>query len=660
MSPMLATALVIALAISPAAAQTCSETATVEVSCPFSVGDELAKAHKTGTYNTCPKESMYWEHNPAVYGGYKGCVSESGFTPCGQNGFGSDSKDVEWKRPFEFKDGACKSTGFTMQDEYLWILWGHPQDTIELQKRSKSVPVINFPLTRMPYPSYAWGGHGDDAADMAATAHDFLAFIGAFTAEELKKWSHYPTEGAEQSMVVMFAAKALEIARTSCNRAIYVFVEAPCYGYSNSRAAQLVNDQSGSFLTVDSKYNLTCPTINTTTPDGKVTVSPHPVSISSVGWLPGTPYPKKASAYVDDDDKALEFDIKSADYRSPFFESLVFPENPTGARKTTQHPSHERRVCDGVYLYPTYFGQEGFKIPAEKVPDCSYWSFSITKIYSAAVRAGTVMYRPGDSNAQAAIYTIVSKISGISEGIHSEWSWYGQIQIWKFIMSKPLSDPTNWVTAYSGLMEEKWNAINDGFKDCPVVKLLNYKTTAYSFWQYKAPYDGRKSSTPSFFQHVMHIQTTSYSWGFRGSQASDYYGAGATNNDFQRMHLYRDIDVYKEVQRRASIVCKDPDAKISGGISINSYKAILDCMKADDTKSVSDCAGSKKRRSLLGFESDEHVAYHQKLHDDHVAHEGAIAACEAEGEITTDCLFTKIGAHQPKVAQHAPNAIGAL
>jgi hypothetical protein len=37
---------------------------------------------------------------------------------------------------------------------------------------------------------------------------------------------------------------------------------------------------------------------------------------------------------------------------------MVFPENPTGTLKVAQLPNADRRVCDGVYLYPMYFGPE--------------------------------------------------------------------------------------------------------------------------------------------------------------------------------------------------------------------------------------------------------------------------------------------------------------
>lgn len=56
-----------------------------------------------------------------------------------------------------------------------------------------------------------------------------LEYIGAWTYEEVEDWDVTITEGAEQGMVQLRAAKTLEIAQTTCNRNIYVFVQAPAY-----------------------------------------------------------------------------------------------------------------------------------------------------------------------------------------------------------------------------------------------------------------------------------------------------------------------------------------------------------------------------------------------------------------------------------------------
>jgi hypothetical protein len=57
---------------------------------------------------------------------------------------------------------------------------------------------------------------------------------------------------------------------------------------------------------------------------------------------------------------------------------------------------------------------------------------------------------------------------------------------------------------------------------------------------------------------VLGIISTTYSWGFRGADPSTYDGEGVGTCDFVRMQMYRDINVYMEVARRAKLVCADP------------------------------------------------------------------------------------------------------
>ena len=99
--------------------------------------------------------------------------------------------------------------------------------------------------------------------------------------------------------------------------------------------------------------------------------------------------------------------------------------------------------------------------------------------------------------------------------------------------------------AYAKLQDEKSQFLVDGFKDCPVTEYLNPKTTAYSFYRYKQGYNTRASDTPNWWLHTLNIASLDYNWGFRGANPDDYYGGGQTKYDFQRLHLYRDIGVYK-------------------------------------------------------------------------------------------------------------------
>ena len=144
----------------------------------------------------------------------------------------------------------------------------------------------------------------------------------------------------------------------------------------------------------------------------------------------------------------------------------VFPENPSGTIKVPQNPDPSRRVCDGVYNWPMYYGMEGWKIPLDKRPDCLTWAFSVTKAYSATVRAGFSISNDA-LDTGGALREISGSQMGMKDGLYSEWSWFGQMQIQQMIMAKPLDDTTSWVGAYTEIMKEKWDALIPAFKDCP-------------------------------------------------------------------------------------------------------------------------------------------------------------------------------------------------
>lgn len=607
-----------------ASAQSCDSVMTIETA---GMAEPIINAEmKTGKSDPCPAETMYWEHPPSVYGGYKGCVGENGLVPCANNGFEGMSAATSRNKKYTFDEatGKCVDTGKTIADEKLWILWGHPMDKKELVARTGQEPVVTFPLARQPYPSYfADGGHGDDAADLGPKLKEFQEYLGAFTKDELTKFEVMPTEGAEQGMIGLFAYMALKIAMTTCNRDIYHFVESPNYGYDNGESARLVN-------MFGSKFALGCP--NETSPEVRNTPfrkfqkgDVKPVTITTVGWAPGQPLPVRMGG------DGKNYTVDSTSPQSPWFESLVFPENPTGTIKKVKVPDAGRRVCDGVYLYPTYFGHPDasgvptYKIPAADKPDCDAWAFSITKIYSAAVRGGTVMIKNDGSdymvqkiengeivmkpaNAKYPTYSLYAaseifkeQVTKMRNGLYSEWMWWGQIQIMDIVMEKPLSDPTSWVTAYSALMKEKWEAIIDGFKDCPVVELTNGHKGAYGFFKFLPPYIGGLGNTGghAWFDKVLGVSTTSYNWGWRsGSDPAAYYGEGYTFMDFQRMQLYRDLSVYKEVGRRAKIVCSG--GKLPGLNSTDEWMAELD-------------AKSGSRRALV-------EAHKEMAEDVHKAH----------------------------------------
>lgn len=239
--------------------------------------------------------------------------------------------------------------------------------------------------------------------------------------------------------------------------------------------------------------------------------------------------------------------------------------------KTPQLPAN-RRVCDGVYVWPMYFGMRDFVIPMDEMPDCDGWSYAITKGYSASVRAGFITYKKSAEEFAEHVSSIVSPFHSLSYGSVSQWTWEGQMQIQEMMMSRPVDDPTSWVGAYSEIMKEKWELITEGFADCPVVELTNSMAGAYAFFVYKDPYLGLQSGTyTSFFMDVLGIRATTYSWGFRGADPSTYYGEGISTTDFTRMQLYRDVGVYHEVARRAKIICSDTSASVGDFLSVDDW-----------------------------------------------------------------------------------------
>jgi hypothetical protein len=349
---------------------------------------EVMQLYKSGQYEECPAETTWWTHHAnvdrprtkilcrfspthcsmcaQVYGGHEGCVGEAGYLPCEQDGFGGISATDKFYL-YNTSTGECTATGKTMSTRAFWVLWGYPQDKYELTKRTGLNPVVTFPFNRGPYPSMAESGgdHGDDAIDARATAKDLLVYLGAFSVEELKTWSVSFTEGAEQGHIQNIAAAALIMARTTCNRDISILVEAPAYGYDLTTAAALAT-AAGGFLDCSALY----PELQ------------EEITLNYIGWMPGSAFPTATGA------DGLAYAADSADPNSPWLETMVFPENPSGTIKVPQNPDPSRRVCDGVYNWPMYYGMEGWKIPLDKRPDCLTWAFSVTKAYSATVRAG--------------------------------------------------------------------------------------------------------------------------------------------------------------------------------------------------------------------------------------------------------------------------------
>jgi hypothetical protein len=595
-----------------------------------SVMDLEAYVEEEFKTDECPTESMWWKHHPSVYGGYEGCVAEKYLSPCA-----FDTRDGNTSLAYE--SGSCVETGKSYEDQTFWILWGDPMDKEELVARTGSTPTVVFPLTRGPYPSYPHGLDGDETSDYIqddaktakAVAKDFLVYIGAITEAAKDDWLVSMTEGAENGIQMLWAGKALEIARTTCNRDIYVLMEAPAYGYSNGEISSWVNKHSSSFYAGD---ECLCAL------DG--TCNDPIVTVNNVGY-----FPPNIPSRLGGDNNTYAADSSSD--ASPWFESMVFPENPSGRIKTPQIPNANRRVCDGVYVWPMYFYFNDFQVPLDDVPDCSGWSYAITKGYSASVRAGFITYKKNSpASSTDALADILSDFNSLGYGSYSEWSWWGQMQLQQQFMSKPVDDPTSWVGAYSALMKEKWDAIEEAFMDCPMLTLTNAGQGAYSFFIMNEGYRGLSSTSThlsSFFQDVLGVIATTYSWGFRGADPSEYYGEGVGTRDFVRMQMYRDKNVYMEVARRAKLVCSDQSANIG-----------LDLVSPDDYVLIQ-TAGTRRRLHEVESREERHRMLKEEVpHLKHRQLERVLDNMEMRMEIdqkastcapeyNMNCLFNTIG-----------------
>jgi hypothetical protein len=289
-----------------------------------------------------------------------------------------------------------------------------------------------------------------------------------------------------------------------------------------------------------------------------------------------------------------------------------------------------------------YFGMRDFEIPLDERPECCAWAYAITKGYSASVRAGFLTYSKDSEPFMDAMSKIMSPFHSLSYGSVSQWTWEGQMQLQKMIMSKPIDDPTSWVGAYSAIMKEKWEVISDAFADCPVVELTNSMAGAYAFFMYKEPYLGLQDNfISSFFMDVLGVQTTTYNWGFRGADPSEYYGEGYGTFDFTRLQLFRDMGVYKEVARRAEIVCADTS------VSFGDFVSIDDWATAERRNRRYLAAGSdmETRRALLQ-EDLPHLTERKldrilKNMEMRKALGSSVETCAPH--YTTSCLFEKVG-----------------
>lgn len=584
----------------------------------------IMRLYKGGQFNECPVETMYWEHPEDVYGGFSGCVSEQLFTPCDQDGFDSDAMEAG-TLPYMFNasTGECTPTGVTTENRTFWIIWGLPTDGNTLIEKTGMNPVVKFPLLRSTYPTYTWQG-AEIADDSSAipVMKEWMVYLGIMTEEMTEDFGIQMTEGAEAGMVTMIAAKVLEMASQSCNRHFCQLMQAPAYGYSPTNSALLANQNKRYFMTEG------CPDED----------DPEDITITRMGWFPGNPLP----TCVGFDN--VTYSADSSDPNSPWYETMVFPENPSGELKTPQLPDSNRRVCDGVYLYPMFFGMTDNVIP--DIPDCSAWALSATKCYSASVRTGFIAYKlEPESNAQF-MQEINSDLTSLTYGDYSEWSWWGHMQINEMLMAKPVDDPTSWIGAYTEIQNEKWASIIEGFEGCPYIEVTNPNAGAYVWFRMLDPYLGAHDglSEPSFFASTMGVRATTYWFGFRGADPSTYYGEGYTTYDFVRLQLFRDVFVYEEVGRRAGIVCNG--GTVDGYMSGEEWADMQESRRRRRLSTGDHRMTFDEHKELIAAHaprlSDQQIHYHAKLsHNSQVAHDDVHVNCAPE--FTTSCVMRYSG-----------------
>lgn len=280
------------------------------------------------------------------------------------------------------------------------------QDMLRLTGED-TLPSLTFPMMPMSYPNA--GRNPDDAEtqDLAVTFKKFHTYMGSEL--DMSDFIALPNYGAEQGMVLSVATKVLEMARTTCNRNFYAFLEAPAYAYDWNQAISWADSRRSSYF---NDASCSCFATNTCRSAGVVTITQR-------GWapemLPALPFAEA--------DNGMMYQPNSTDPMSPWFQTNVIPGNPIGRFGPCVAP-REKCLCDGVYWYP------GFVAADHVLTDikCYSWAFSLTKIYSARMRAG-IMLVMNTPSAVSAARSAQGSATNIANGLISHMNIQGQIQL---------------------------------------------------------------------------------------------------------------------------------------------------------------------------------------------------------------------------------------
>ena len=489
--------------------------------------------------------------------GYTGCVSEDDATPCGWYDYHS----------YDAATNTCSQTA-TKQTAIQTVRGGSPTMTADMIRLTgeETLPTITFPALPMAYPTVRSDPTAPELGEANYKFQQFMTYFGSQL--DLSGMTGFVDYGAEQGMVLSIATKVLELARTTCTRQFYAFLEAPAYGYDWSQAVAWVDTRASSF------YNgaeCTCHATSTCQSSGVITISQR-------GWAPA----RLPALPTENGDDGVAYTPASTSPNSPWFQTNVIPGNPIGRFGPCQTPT-DRCLCDGVYWYP------GFIAPTASLSHigCYSWAFSITKIYSAQMRAG-MFYVSTQADALSAAQSILGKALSIANGLVSYMQLHGQIQIMDKIMEKPFSDPTSWLHAMALAQYEKWDVMHTAFGVCEAAGIVKITAEqpkyfgAYIFSHMMPEFQGYSANigraSSDFFMSVVGYDHFNYYWGWRGEAPTAYgngVGANITNQDFHRIHTFRAYAVYAEEARRMTLVCGNRDAKVSSSLlSVNEWKAL--------------------------------------------------------------------------------------
>jgi len=535
--------------------------------CP-SVSESTTFARSRGIWDPCPVEEMSGGYSPenAQAPGYVGCLSEDDASPCGWYDYWS----------YDSATNTCTQT-HTLQTATQTVRGGSPTMTKDMLRLTKKdyIPTVEFPGLPMAYPG-GTNNNNVEVAELEVWYKKFLAYYGSEL--DLSSFNGYPTYGAEMGMVTSVATKVLELARTTCTRTFYAYLEAPAYGYDWDQAVRWVDARASGF------YNgaeCTCNAAGTCQSAGHI-------SIIQNGWAPAR-YPELPLAPGDD---GVHYYPNSTSPNSPWFQTNVIPGNPIGRFHACIAPE-DRCLCDGVYWYP------GFTAPGTTLQNfkCYSWAFSITKIYSAQFRGG-MMFVQNTPDARSAGNSIFGTVLSIANGLMSYMQLHGQVILMSYMqlhgqailmnkmMAEPFSSNTSWLHAMALAQYEKWDVLDEAFSVCEAAGIMKRVDEqqkyfgAYVFAHMMPDYHGLSAniggSSSDFFKTVVGYDHFNYNWGWRGEDPK-YYGVGEniTTLDFHRIHLFRAYDVYAEEARRMKLVCGNKDAKVSSAfLSVNEWVAL--------------------------------------------------------------------------------------